>query len=143
MDELLKSLVCSGTECLCWILVLFNIFAVLYLVFCSFWEVSVLAKIVGWVQSIVLIGVAIGILFFHTCIYTLLATIFTGMMLMAILAVILSNPGQRAPKSKKSKKSASSNQMSSKVTGIIYWILVILTAGLYLKDMNRKWGKWF
>ena len=77
MNELLKSLACSGSECLCWILVLFNIFAVFFLVFCSFWKVSRLAKIGGWVYSGVLVCLTILILFFHTCIYTLLATIFT------------------------------------------------------------------
>ena len=89
MNELLKSLACSGTECFCWILVLFNILAVFYLVFCSFWKVSGLVKIFGWVHSGVLISTAIVTLFYHTCIYTLLATIFTGMMLMAILSIIL------------------------------------------------------
>ena len=101
MNELLKSLACSGTECFCWILVLFNILAVFYLVFCSFWKVSKLVKIFGWVHSGVLICVAIATLFYHTCIYTLLATIFTGMMLMAILSIIL--PQQPEPRTKTEK----------------------------------------
>ena len=101
MNELLKSLACSGTECFCWILVLFNILAVFYLVFCSFWKVTRLAKIFGWVHSGVLICVAIVTLFYHTCIYTLLATIFTGMMLMAILSIIL--PQQPEPRTKTEK----------------------------------------
>ena len=101
MNELLKSLACSGSECLCWILVLFNIFAVFYLVFCSFWRISRMTKMIGWVNSGVLICITILILFFHTCIYTLLATIFTGMMLMAILAIIL--PEQRDSREKTEK----------------------------------------
>ena len=101
MNELLKSLACSGTECFCWILVLFNILAVFYLVFCSFWKVSRLVKIFGWVHSGVLICVAIATLFYHTCIYTLLATLFTGMMLMAILSIIL--PQQSEPRTKTEK----------------------------------------
>ena len=101
MNELLKSLACSGTECFCWILVLFNILAVFYLVFCSFWKVSKLVKIFGWVHSGVLICVAIATLFYHTCIYTLLATLFTGMMLMAILSIIL--PQQSEPRTKTEK----------------------------------------
>ena len=103
MNELLKSLACSGSECLCWILVLFNIFAVFYLVFCSFWKISRLVKISGWVYSGVLIGVTILTMFFHTCIYTLLATIFTGMMLMAILSIILPQQGERREKAEKTK----------------------------------------
>ena len=101
MNELLKSLACSGTECFCWMLVLFNILAVFYLVFCSFWKVSRLVKIFGWVHSGVLICIAIITLFYHTCIYTLLATIFTGMMLMAILSIIL--PQQPEPRTKTEK----------------------------------------
>ena len=104
MNELLKSLACSGSECLCWMLVLFNIFAVFYLVFCSFWRVSRMTRIIGWAHSGVLICITILILFFHTCIYTLLATIFTGMMLMAILAIIL--PEQREPREKTEKVKA-------------------------------------
>ena len=104
MNELLKSMACSGSECLCWILVLFNIFAVFYLVFCSFWKVSKLVKINGWVYSGVLICTAIVILFFHTCIYSLLATLFTGMMLMAILSIIL--PQQEEQREKKDKVKA-------------------------------------
>ena len=95
MNELLKSMACSGSECLCWILVLLNIFAVFYLVFCSFWKISGLTKIIGWTYSGVLIGAPGLIMFFHTCIYTLLATIFTGMMLMAILSIILPQRASR------------------------------------------------
>ena len=59
MNELLKSLLCSGTECFCWIIVLFNIFAVFYLVFCSFWNVTKLVKIFGWIHAGALICAAI------------------------------------------------------------------------------------
>ena len=104
MNELLKSLVCSGTECFCWILVLFNILAVFYLVFCSFWKISKLVKIFGWVCSGVLICVAIATLFYHTCIYTLLATIFTGMMLMAILSIILPQQPETRTKTQRVKR---------------------------------------
>ena len=104
MNELMKSLACSGSECLCWILVLFNILAVFYLVFCSFWKVSKLVKINGFVYAGILICVTILILFFHTCIYTLLATVFTGMMLMAILSIIL--PQQEEPREKTEKVKA-------------------------------------
>ena len=89
MNELLKNLVCSGNECFCWILVLINIFAVFYLVFCSFWKISGLVKLSGWVYSGVLIGATVLVLFFHACIYTLMAAVFTGMILMAILSIIL------------------------------------------------------
>ena len=98
MNELMKSLACSGSECFCWILVLLNIFAVFYLVFCSFWKVSRLVKLNGWVYSGILIGITILVLFFHTCIYTLLATIFSGMMLMGILSIVL--PQQQEPREK-------------------------------------------
>lgn len=97
MDKFLESIACAGTECLCWILVLFNILAIFYLVFCSFWNVTKVVKIFGWVWTAVLLCVCVGILFFHTCIYTLLSTIFTAMMIMAILAVVLPNKTSEAP----------------------------------------------
>jgi uncharacterized protein YegP (UPF0339 family) len=56
-----------------------------------------MVKIFGWVYVGALICVAIVTLFYHTCIYTLLATIFTGMMLMAILSIVLpQQPESRA-----------------------------------------------
>lgn len=105
MNELMKSLACSGSECFCWILVLLNIFAVFYLVFCSFWKVSRLVKLNGWVYSGVLIGATILVLFFHTCVYTLLAAIFTGMILMAILSIVLPQPQEPREKTEKTKSS--------------------------------------
>lgn len=131
MNELLKSMVCSGSDCLCWILVLLNIFAVFYLVYCSFWKISGLSKISGWVYMGVLICATILILFFHTCIYTLLATIFTGMMLMAILSIILPQQNEQSD--------TKGNTMSSKSNGA-YLISETLDGwyvfGLY--DSKRK-----
>ncbi len=92
MNEFLKSITCSGTECLSWIFVLLNILAIFYLVFCSFWKVTRAAKITGWIWLSGLLCATIGILIAHTCIYTLLVTVFTAMMIMAILAVILPQP---------------------------------------------------
>ena len=103
MNELLKNLTCSGTECFCWIIVLLNIFAVFYLVYCSFRKPSELTKIYGWVYSGVILCTSIIILFFHTCIYTLMASVFTGMMLMAILSIILPQNGEAREKVEKTK----------------------------------------
>lgn len=103
MNELLKNLACSGTECFCWIIVLLNIFAVFYLVYCSFRKPSELTKIYGWVYSGVILCTSIIILFFHTCIYTLMASVFTGMMLMAILSIILPQNGEVREKVEKTK----------------------------------------
>ena len=89
MDKFLESIACSGNECLCWILVLLNILTIFYLVFCSFWKVTRVVKVSGWAWAAVLLCTTVGILFFHTCIYTLLTTIFTAMMQMAIMAVVL------------------------------------------------------
>ncbi len=106
MDEFLKSITCSGSGCLSWILVLFNILAIFYLVFCSFWKVTKTAKITGWIWSAALLCATVGILIAHTCVYTLLTTIFTAMMIMAILAVILPQPnaGEKEEKEEKSEK---------------------------------------
>lgn len=134
MNELLESLVCAGTECFCWILVLFNLLAVFYLVFCSFWKVSGLVKIFGWIQSGVLICVAIVTLFYHTCIYTLLATIFTGMMLMAIFSIILPQQ-EKSPKTSKPEKAQPKSQTK---TSNKYLILTFLTAGMFWGFVRLK-----
>lgn len=104
MEEFLKSITCSGTECLCWILVLFNILAVFYLVFCSFWKVTRIVKITGWVYAAGLLCATIGILIAHTCIYTLLTTVFTCMMIMAIFAVVLPQPNANTEDEKAEKR---------------------------------------
>lgn len=104
MEEFLKNITCSGTECLCWILVLFNILAVFYLVFCSFWKVTRIVKITGWVFSAGLLCATIGILIAHTCIYTLLTTVFTCMMIMAIFAVVLPQPNANTEDEKADKR---------------------------------------
>lgn len=104
MEEFLKSITCSGTECLCWILVLFNILAVFYLVFCSFWKVTRIVKITGWVISAGLLCLTVGILIAHTCIYTLLTTVFTCMMIMAIFAVVLPQPNANTEDEKAEKR---------------------------------------
>ena len=137
MNELLKSLACSGTECFCWILVLFNILAVFYLVFCSFWKVSRLVKIFGWVHSGVLICIAIITLFYHTCIYTLLATIFTGMVLMAILSIILQQQEEYLKQPKNEKVQLKNGKYLTK-TRNTYLILAFLTAGIFWGYMRLK-----
>lgn len=104
MEEFLKNITCSGTECLCWILVLFNILAVFYLVFCSFWKVTRIVKITGWVYAAGLLCLTVGILIAHTCIYTLLTTVFTCMMIMAIFAVVLPQPNANTEDEKADKR---------------------------------------
>ncbi len=104
MDKFLNSIACSGTECLSWILVFVNILAVFYLVFCSFWKISRAAKITGWIWCAGLLCATVGVLIAHTCVYTLLATIFTAMMIMAILAVILPQPQTEESEQKQENK---------------------------------------
>lgn len=89
MNELLNGMTCSASECLCWILVLMNIFAIFYLVFCSFCKVNKVVKIIGWVWLAEMLTATISVLIIHTCLYTLLATVFTTMIMMAMLFVVL------------------------------------------------------
>ncbi len=92
MESFMSSISCAGTECLSWLLVLANILAVFYLVFCSFWRVTRVVKLIGWIWIGGLVCATVGVLMRHTCVYTLLVTVFTGMMIIAILAVILQQP---------------------------------------------------
>ena len=89
MGEILDAITCSASECLCWILVLMNIMAIFYLVFCSFCRVNKVVKIIGWVWLTEMLTSTVALLVIHTCLYTMLATVFTTMIMMAMLFVIL------------------------------------------------------
>ena len=95
MEDFMSRIACEGTACWSWLLVLANILAVFYLVFCSFWRITRIVKLIGWIWIGGLVCATVGVLMRHTCLYTLLVTIFTGMMIIAILAVILQQPPVR------------------------------------------------
>lgn len=100
----LDTLVCSGTNCLSWILVLLSIFAVFYIVFFSFYKPSKTIRTFGLIYSGVMLLVMIVVLIFHVCLFTLLCSVFTIMLAMAILPVTMKAEANEKPDEKKDKK---------------------------------------
>ena len=85
---------CNDTEhCLCWLIILLDIFAIFYLVFVSFYRVTKFARMLGWIWVGVLITADVIIVAIHPCILTLLCVLFTIMIMTAILSVVLPNVG--------------------------------------------------
>lgn len=88
------SSLCTNTEnCLCWLIILLDIFAIFYLVFASFYRITKLVRMVGWIWLGVLITADVIIVAIHPCILTLLCILFTIMIMTAILSVVLPNTG--------------------------------------------------
>ena len=84
------SSLCDDPEnCLCWLIILLDIFAIFYLVFCSFYRVTKLVRMIGWIWNGVLITADVIIVAMHPCILTLLCVLFTIMIMTAILSVVL------------------------------------------------------
>ena len=83
----LSSIICSADECLCWIIVLLNILTIFYLVFCAWFKVTKTVRIAGYVWASALAVGSITVLPIHTCIFTILSTVFSGLVIMAVLSV--------------------------------------------------------
>lgn len=89
----LTSLCSNPEKCFCWLIILLDIFAIFYLVFVSFYKVTRLVRMIGWIWIGVLITADIIILAIHPCILTLLCILFTIMIMAAMLSVVLPNAG--------------------------------------------------
>ena len=88
------STICGNAEnCLCWLIILLDIFAVFYLVFVSFYRVTKFVRMIGWIWIGVLITADVIIVALHPCILTLLCILFTLMIMTAMLSVVLPNVG--------------------------------------------------
>lgn len=98
------SSLCDDAEnCLCWLIILLDIFAIFYLVFCSFYRVTKFVRMVGWMWNGVLITADVIIVYLHPCILTLLCVLFTIMIMTAILSVVLPRTAEDEPSSEQGK----------------------------------------
>ena len=84
----LMDLACSAEDCLCWIIILLNILTIFYLVFCAFFVVTKPVKVIGYVWASALAVGTVAAVAIHTCIFTVLAAVFTTLILMAVLSVV-------------------------------------------------------
>lgn len=89
IGEFLESIACTDSRCLFWILIVLDIFAVVYLIFCAVGQVGRIRKIIGWVVAAVLLCSAAAIVVIHTCTYTILTAVFTVLVLLAFFAIVL------------------------------------------------------
>lgn len=79
---------CSAEECLSWVIILLNILTVFYLVFCSWYKVTKTVKVIGYVWASALTVGTVAVVAIHTCIFTILSSVFTALILMAVLSVV-------------------------------------------------------
>ena len=84
----LSKIACSAEECLSWIIILLNILTVFYLVFCAWFKITKTVRIVGYVWASALLVGTVAVIAAHTCIFTILSGVFTGLILMAVLSVV-------------------------------------------------------
>ena len=84
----LSKIACSAEECLSWIIILLNILTVFYLVFCAWFKVTKTVRIIGYVWGSALAVGTIAVVAVHTCVFTILSAVFTGLILMAVLSIV-------------------------------------------------------
>ena len=99
----LSNLACSAEECLCWIIILLNILTIFYLVFCAWFKVTDAVRVIGYVLASALAVGSVAVIAVHTCIFTILSTVFTGLVIMAVLSVAF-NKGVFANDDKEEKQ---------------------------------------
>ena len=83
----LSNFACSAEECLCWIIILLNILTIFYLVFCAWFKVTKAVRVIGYVWASALAVGSVAVVALHACIFTILSTVFTGLVIMAVLSV--------------------------------------------------------
>ncbi|MBQ9513679.1 MAG: hypothetical protein IJR66_01675 [Clostridia bacterium] len=98
----LSNFACSAEECLCWIIILLNILTIFYLVFCAWFKVTKAVRVIGYVWASALAVGSVAVVALHTCIFTILSTVFTGLVIMAVLSVAF-NKGVFANESEEEK----------------------------------------
>ena len=99
----LSNFACSAEECLCWIIILLNILTIFYLVFCAWFKVTKAVRVIGYVWASALAVGSVAVVALHTCIFTILSTVFTGLVIMAVLSVAF-NKGAFANESEEEKR---------------------------------------
>ena len=89
LEESLHSmLLCNTDECLSYIIVLLNLLTIFYLVYSSYAKVTKIMRLFGYVWSCIIMCATVAILFLHTCIFTVMCAVFTGMAIIAVLSMI-------------------------------------------------------
>ena len=83
----LTKFACESTDCLSYIISLIDILTVLYLAYCASFRVNKGVRIFGWIWAALVIAATVTIVALHTCLFTLVSTLFTALILMALFGV--------------------------------------------------------
>lgn len=133
----LDSLVCSGTSCASWILILLSIFAVFYIAFFSFYKPTKMIKIFGLIYSGVMLLGMIVVLIFHVCLFTLLCSVFILMLAMAILPITMRNGAQNDLSESEEKKEKKPKKKKDRGG----FVITQVTTGGYVVSLYNQHGK--
>lgn len=87
-ESIHSKLLCNTEECLSYILVLLNLLTIFYLVYSSYRKVTKITQIFGYFWSCFIMCGTVTVLFIHTCIFTIMCAVFTGMAIIAVLSMI-------------------------------------------------------
>jgi len=85
--NILTKLVCENTDCLSFIISFVDILTVLFLAYCASFRVTKMVRIIGWVWAAVVVVTTITVVAIHTCMFTLVSSLFTALVLMALFGV--------------------------------------------------------
>lgn len=140
----LSQIACSAEECLSWIIILLNILTVFYLVFCAWFKITKTVKIIGYVWASALLVGSIAVIAVHTCIFTILSGVFTGLILMAVLSVVFNGSNifakkEEGEKEEKTKKTAGGAYVIHKTDDGKYVFLLYNARRVFLSKSVYKY----
>ena len=93
--NILTKLVCENTDCLSFIISFVDILTVLFLAYCASFRVTKMVRIIGWVWAAVVVVTTITVVAIHTCMFTLVSSLFTALVLMALFGVTFESMGKK------------------------------------------------
>lgn len=86
-----RGLLCNANSCLSWIFVIINFMTVFYLAFCMYYKLNKIVKVIGFVWSAMVAVGSVVLVALHTCLFTIICTVFTALMIFATLYVLFTN----------------------------------------------------
>jgi len=109
LESIFSKLLCDTDSCLSYIIIFLDILSVFYLVFCSYYKITKTVRLIGYIWSALLLCSTITLMFFHTCIFTIIGAIFTVMLEMALLSVVFKHQQKEEDKEEKKVETKKKN----------------------------------
>ncbi|MGN0813779.1 MAG: hypothetical protein ACI4MH_00930 [Candidatus Coproplasma sp.] len=89
MGSFIEEITCMCENCYSFVIFLLDVIAIAYLVFASYFPKRVFTKILGWFWiAVILIGTVV-LMCVHNCLFTLLAAVFSLMMIATMLSTLI------------------------------------------------------